>query len=82
MLFSKDRNLNEQELSELKQSAIDYFKLGIRRINNGEDPKQVGEIEFAIKEFKDYQGLANLSNKEMLNMLKAIKYQFPVQRLI
>lgn len=73
MLFSEDINLNEQELGELKRSAIDYFKLGIRRINNGEDPKQVGEIEFAIKEFKDYQGLANLSNKEMLNMLESNK---------
>lgn len=39
MLFSEDINLNEQELGELKRSAIDYFKLGIRRINNGEDPK-------------------------------------------
>ncbi|MDD4358690.1 MAG: hypothetical protein PHY30_02635 [Candidatus Pacebacteria bacterium] len=73
MLFSKDKKHVERELDSLKQNAIERFKFGIRRINNGEDPRRVGELELAIKELKNYQENLQISNEEMLEILKANK---------
>ncbi|MFA7170311.1 MAG: hypothetical protein WC178_05700 [Candidatus Paceibacterota bacterium] len=73
MLFFENRDYSEQELDSLKEEAIEHFKIGIKRINNGEDPRQVGELEWAIKEFKNYQEASNISNKEMFDILEKNK---------
>ncbi|MDD4333665.1 MAG: hypothetical protein PHS00_00695 [Candidatus Pacebacteria bacterium] len=62
---------SEKETNQdLKFSAIDNFKFGVKRINNGEDPKVVGEIALAIEELKDYQEKEDLSNEKMFELLE------------
>lgn len=73
MIFFNNKKLEDHELKTLEQSAIDAFKLGIKRINNGEDPRQVGEIEFAIEKLKEYQECADLSNKAIFELLEKNK---------
>lgn len=69
----------KKELISLKQNAINQFKLGIRRINNGEDPRMVGEFEWAVKGLKDYQEGGSFSNQEMAEILEEneINYDNP-----
>jgi len=64
MSFEKENN------EDLKLSALEHFKFGVKRINNKEDPRMVGEIELAIEEFKNYQDKEGLSNEGMFEFLE------------
>ncbi|MDD4662042.1 MAG: hypothetical protein PHG24_02050 [Candidatus Pacebacteria bacterium] len=68
MFFFKEKK--EEENNNVNLSAIGNFKFGIERINNGEDPRTVGEITLAIEELKDYQEKEGLSNEKMFEVLE------------